>query len=290
MTQEPTEKNCTRRTAEKISRSPFKLRLGGIVLLCLFTAGSIQAHDTWVTPSAYFTAPGQPVTFELTSGMKFPVLETGPKTERIAQAGFRSAAEKGELKDLTGAKEALRSTTTFSKPGVVTVWFEAKPKELELTDDQVIEYLDEIRAPDSVRAVWNKHKKGAKWKESYIKCAKTVVVVGDGADDKTWAEPVGMSLELVPMTNPARAEAGQEFSLKLLRDGQPLPQAMVALLREGEENRVFQATDAEGRVTFTPAKAGQYLLTCVILEPTDDSSIWKSRFTTLTFQTKERSP
>ncbi len=278
------------RAAGGISRSPFKLCLGGLVLLHLFAAGSILAHDTWVAPSAYFTEPGKPVIFELTSGMKFPALETGPKTERIAKAGFRSAAEKGDLKDLKGGKEALRGTASFSQPGIVTVWFEAKPKELELTDDEVSEYLEEIHAPDSVRAVWDKRQKGAKWKESYIKCAKTVVVVGDGADDKTFAEPVGMSLEMVPLTNPAKLQPGEELTLKLLRDGQPLPQASVALVREGHADRIFQVTDAEGRVSFTPGQAGQYMLTSVILEPTDDSSIWKSRFATLTIQIKERSP
>lgn len=265
-------------------------RIVGMTLALLLSAGSVFAHDTWVTPSTYFIAPGKPVLFALTSGMKFPVLETGPKAERIAQAGFRSAAEKGDLKDLKGEKEALRSTVSFSHPGIVTVWFEAKPKELELTDDDVREYLEEIHAPDSVRAVWDKRQKGVKWKESYIKCAKTVVVVGDGADDKTFSEPVGMSLEMVPLTNPAKAQPGEELTLKLLRDGQPLPQASVALVREGNADRIFQVTDAKGRVTFTPGKAGQYMLTSVILEPTEDSSIWKSRFATLTIQIKERSP
>ena len=273
-----------------ISRSPFKLCLGGLVLLHIFTMSSILAHDTWVAPSDYFAEPGKPVIFELTSGMKFPSLETGPKTERIAKTGFRSAAEKGELKDLKGGKEALRSSVAFSHPGIVTVWFEAKPKELELTDKDVREYLEEIRAPDSVRAIWDKRQKGAKWTESYVKCAKTVVVVGDGADDKTFAEPVGMSLEMVPLTNPAKSQPGEKLTLKLLRDGQPLPQASVALVREGHADRIFQVTDAEGRVTFTPGKAGQYMLSSIILEPTDDSSIWKSRFATLTIQIKERSP
>ncbi len=32
------------------------------------------------------------------------------------------------------------------------------------------------------------------------------------------------------------------------------------------------------------------MLTSVILEPTDDSSNWKSRFATLTIQIKEQSP
>ncbi len=267
-------------------RSPDRRRLCAIVILCVLVTGSMQAHDTWVSPSAYSSATGKPVIFALTSGMKFPALETGPKPERIAKAGFCSAAEKGEIKDLTGAEEALRGTLSFAEAGIVTVWFEARPRELDLTDEQVVEYLDEIHAPAAIRETWEKQKGRQKWKETYIKCAKTAVAVGDGAGDKTWSEPVGMALEIVPLTNPVTAKAGQGFSLKLLRDGQPVPQASIALVEEGHENRVFQVTDADGLATFTPTKAGQYLFTCVILEPAGKNSIWKSRFTTFTFQAK----
>lgn len=254
--------------------------------ILLFSVGASFAHDTWVTPSAYETATDQPVTFALTSGMKFPALETGPKVERIARAGFRSAREKGDLKDLAGDKEALRGRSTFAQAGIVTVWLEAKPKDLELTDDQVIEYLDEIHAPASIREAWSKREKGAKWTESYVKCAKTVVLVGDGGGDESWSEPVGAPLEMVPLSNPVTVKAGQEFSVQLVQDGKPVPQASIALVPDGEKAHLFQVTDAEGRASFTLPSQGQYLLTCVLLEPTSKASIWKSRFATFTFQAK----
>ncbi len=255
-------------------------------VVLLFSVGALSAHDTWVTPSAYETATGQPVTFALTSGMKFPALEAGPKLERIARAGFRSAREKGDLKDLASDKEALRGKATFTQPGIVTVWLETKPKELELTDDQVIEYLDEIHAPASTREAWSKREKGAKWTETYVKCAKTVVLVGDGGEDKSWSEPVGVPLEMVPLSNPVTLKAGQEFSVRLVQNGKPVPQASIALVPDGDKAHVFQMTDAEGRATFLLPSHGQYLLTCVILEPTSKASIWKSRFATFTFETK----
>ncbi len=77
----------------------------GVYLVSAFAA---SAHDTWITPSAFASAAGKEVRFETTSGMKFPTLETGPKADRIAKAGFRLGGETGELKDFVASKEALR--------------------------------------------------------------------------------------------------------------------------------------------------------------------------------------
>lgn len=276
--------------AKVASRLGPRVVLAGAAFLCL-PLGSLLAHDTWLSPSAYSVVVGQPVTFELTSGMKFPALETGPKPERIAQAGYRSENEKGQFKDLTGSEEALRATVSFAREGVATVWFEALPKKLDLTDEQVEEYLEEIRAPAAVRTRWEQEKGKSKWQESYIKSATTFVAVGDASGDQSWKEPIGLALEMVPLTNPATATAGQKFSVRLLQDGKAVPQASIALIREQSKGRVFQVTDAEGIATFVPEKSGKYLLTCVLLEPTSKDSVWNSRFSTLTMRVKpEDSP
>ncbi len=48
---------------------------------------------------------------------------------------------------MTGGEKALQTKAVFAQPGIVTVWLEAKPKEIDLTDDQVREYFDEITKP-----------------------------------------------------------------------------------------------------------------------------------------------
>lgn len=60
----------------------------------LASSSFVFAHDTWITPSAYSATVDQPVMFEITSGMNFPALDTGPKPNRIAKSGFRLGAER----------------------------------------------------------------------------------------------------------------------------------------------------------------------------------------------------
>ncbi|MDQ6624992.1 MAG: DUF4198 domain-containing protein [Verrucomicrobiota bacterium] len=57
-----------------------------LVLLLLALTHAASAHDTWLMPDRFEIAPKQSVTLDLTSGMAFPALETGPKKERVASA------------------------------------------------------------------------------------------------------------------------------------------------------------------------------------------------------------
>lgn len=256
----------------------------GVYLLNIFP---LFAHDTWIVPSTFATAAGKEVRFDITSGMKFPALDAGPKADRIAKAGFRLGSKTGDLKDFFGSKEALRVSRSFDENGVAIAWLQSLPKQLELTDEQVAEYLEEARAPSDIRSAWERQKGKAKWKEEYIKYAKTAVAVGNAASDESWNQPVGLILEIVPLSNPTTIKAGQSVAFKMLRDGKPLPNAALALVREGSEERVYQTTNAEGVATFPFTKAGKHLLTTMILEsPTSDPPLWHSNFSTFTLEVR----
>lgn len=235
----------------------------------------------------FATAAGKEVRFEITSGMKYPALDVGPKADRIAKAGFRLGSETGELNAFVTSKEALRFTRSFAGDGVATVWLQSLPKQLELTDEQVAEYLKEARAPSDIRSAWERQKGKAKWKEEYIKCAKTAVAVGNAAGDESWNQPVGLNLEIVPVGNPTTIKAGETVAFKMLRNGKPLSNASLALVREGSEERVYQTTNAEGVATFAFTQPGKHLLSAMILEvPTSEPLLWHSNFSTFTLEVR----
>ena len=269
----------------RIMNRPLRFALG--VAAYLVSAIAVSAHDTWILPAVFATAPGKEVRFEITSGMKFPALDAGPKADRIAKAGFRLGSEAGELKAFVTSKEALRFTRSFAGDGIATVWLQSLPKQLDLTDEQVAEYLEEARAPSDIRTAWERQKGKAKWKEEYIKCAKTALAVGNAAGDESWNQAVGLNLEIVSVSTPTTIKAGQSAPFKMLRDGKSLPHASLALVREGSEERVYQTTNAEGVATFAFAKPGKHLLTAMILEvPASEPPLWHSNFSTLTLEVR----
>ena len=259
-----------------------------ITFLGVFLAAAVNclAHDTWLSPSTYTAEVGKPVTFELTSGMEFPKLDAPIKPERVAKAGFRLGREEQRLTEFKSGEQALQTERTFRSNGVATIWLQLNPKDIDLSDDDVAHYLEEARASEEVQRAWAAQKGREKWKELYTKCAKTCLAVGDAQGDRSWAEPVGMALEMVPLADPTTLRAGQAAKFKLLRNGESLANAAVALHTEGDAAPRFATTDAQGVATFPLEKAGPTMLATVYLRPPAKGKPWESEFSTLTFAVK----
>lgn len=265
------------------TRSP-KLPLA---LLALALAIPALAHDTWLLARSSAVQPGTSVVLDLTSGMAFPANETAIKPDRVARAGIRVAASTSDLKDRRTAAKSLQFTARLAKPGVAVAWVELAPKSIDLKPDQVKEYLDEIGASEAVRRAWKEMPEPRRWRELYSKHAKAYLRVGQPQEDRSWAEPVGMALEIVPEKDPTSLRPGEELPVRVLRQGQPLPSFAVNLARQGDRRGTLKTTDGQGRVTFPIAKAGRWLLRATeVRRSARPEADWESDFTTLTFEVR----
>ena len=260
-----------------------------IICCSLGFAVTCFAHDTWLSPSTYSADVGETITFNMTSGMEFPKLDAAIKPERVHQARWRVGSEEGELKEFKPAEHALRIERAFAKQGVATLWMQLKPKDIELSDEDVAHYLEEVRAPEEVQRAWAEQKGKEKWKELYTKCTKTIVEVGRADGDRSWSEPVGLLLEFVPLMAPGELVAGQPARFKLLRQGKPLANVAVALHAEGDSGPRYETTNAEGVVTFALKQSGPSMLATVDLHPPAPRKPWESVFSTISFAAKEKS-
>lgn len=246
-----------------------------------------EGHDTWLLAEHAAVLPGTAVLLNLTSGMAFPMLDYAIKSERLRKASVRLAGKTFELPKREASEKSLRLGADLAEPGVAAIWIELEPKSLELTPEQVREYLEEIGAPEELRKAWAAEAPPGKWRETYTKHAKTFVRVGEPVEDRSWAEPVGLGLELVPEADPTALQAGGSVPVRLLKDGAPLAEFAVGLVYDGESHGVLQTTDAEGRVVFQLPKAGLWMLRATELKPSTVPDIdWESRFTTLTFEVR----
>lgn len=257
-----------------------------ILLASLLAAVPAFAHDTWLLPERFATEPGV-VAFEMTSGMDFPQADTPIAPGRVVRAAFRVGEATGSITDLTGTEHALRLAASLSTPGVAAVCVDLAPKVIDLKPDEVEEYLDEIGARELVRQRWLATE-GRRWREEYTKHAKTFVRVG-GATDRSWSEPVGMFLEIVPRSDPTALAAGDTLTVRVLRDGSTVSNLMLVLHHgDGDGDgggRQTQRTDAGGEATFTLHAPGRWLLAGTWLRAAPGPDIdWESHFTTLTLE------
>jgi uncharacterized GH25 family protein len=255
-------------------------------LLALTLSIPALAHDTWLLARPSTARPGAEVVLELTSGMAFPAPETAIKPDRVARAGVRLAGTTSDLEGRRSAAKFLQFKAQPAKPGVATLWVGLAPKSIELKPAEVKEYLDEIGAPEAVRKAW-REQNPQRWRELYTKHAKTFVRVGQPAGDRSWGEPVGLALEIVPEKDPTALRPGEDLPLRVLLQGKPVPSFSVALVRQGEAHGLLKTTDAQGRVAFPIAKAGRWLLRATdVRRSSKPGADWESDFATLTFEVR----
>ena len=250
---------------------------------------SADAHDTWLIPDKFEVAPGATVTLDLTSGMAFPKLESGPKPERVQEAKCRIAGETIEFTQKIAAPNSLQLKGEVPRAGIAVLWLKLPSRTLDLQADEVEHYLEEVSAPESLRKQWTEMKEPRRWRESYTKHQKTFVRVGEPKADSSWSEPVGILLEITPEADPTTVKAGDDFPVRVLKGGSPLAGFALNAVSAGEEKGETKKTDNEGRVHFRLNKAGPWLFRGTdIRKSTGAEADWESDFTTMTLHVAEK--
>ena len=264
------------------------LTMVAAMVLSAVPAGTSRAHDTWLLPDRFEIKPGQTVALQLTSGMAFPELESGPKRERVESANCRLAGRTQEITDITAEPKALIFKSELAENGVATFWVQLPPKSIELKPDEVEHYLEEVGAPATLRKEWSEMEP-KRWREFYAKHQKTFVRVGQPAGDRSWAEPVGSALEILPESDPTEVRAGDEFAVRVMKNGTPHAGFALNAVAAGESKGETGRTDAQGRVAFRINKPGPWLLRGTDLrKAARDDADWESDFVTLTFEAKAK--
>jgi uncharacterized GH25 family protein len=246
-------------------------------------AASAVAHDTWLIADQFKVSPDSTVTLDITSGMEFPKLDVGPKPERVQSVKCRLAGKAFDITNKAAAAGSLQFKGTLPETGVATLGLKLPAHTIELKPDEVEHYFEEVSASEALRKEWAAMKEPRRWRESYTKHPKTFVRVGEPHADRSWAEPVGMDLEIVPEKDPTALKTGDDFPVRVLLKGKPLANFALNAVSAGETKGETRRTDADGRVTFTFNKPGPWLLRGTdIRKATGGDAAWESDFATLT--------
>jgi uncharacterized GH25 family protein len=265
-----------------------KFAILSVAALAISLSPPVSGHDTWLIPDQFNLPPKSSVTLDLTSGMEFPKLDAAPKPERVKSANCRLAGKSFEITDKAAAPNSLQFKAELADVGVATFWVKLPPRTIELTPGQVKEYLDEVDAPEPLRKQWAEMK-DRRWRESYTKHPKTFARVGEPLSDRSWAEPAGMFLEIVPEKDPTDIKTGDDFPVRVLKGGEPFPGFSLNAVSAGEPKGETRKTDSNGRVTFRLSKVGRWLLRGTdIRKSRQPDTDWESDFTTLTFEVKQK--
>ncbi|MFN0305986.1 MAG: DUF4198 domain-containing protein [Burkholderiales bacterium] len=269
-------------TVRSTRHGSFAIRATMTFATALGIAMATQAHETWILPAkGGMEKPGN-ATLLVTSGISFPQPETAVDPKSVSRSGLCIRDQKcHELEPFNIFGPALALRANVDRPGSATAWLELSPHEIELTQAQIEAYFDEIHADQALRDAWAAEQPKA-WRERYVKFAKTVIRVGaPDPTDVAWSKPIGGALEIVPENNPTLLGPGDTLTVRVLKQGVPLPRLMLAMQVDG--GRDWQRTDVDGRARFKLKGRGPWLIHGTELLRTYGEGIdWESWFTTLT--------
>ncbi|MDR2343601.1 MAG: DUF4198 domain-containing protein [Spirochaetaceae bacterium] len=229
------------------------------VVLCALITGAASAHEFFVITDVKAPKAGDTVPLYLLSTHYFTVGE--------------------ELEDIKYNKVYARQNGSRSAPLPLNtnndrVWYETEFK-LAGNDPVIIEadraatytcvFADGSRAegtPDEVKAA-NPEKSISEVRFLH-KVSKTYL--NPARNDTSFSTPLGYTLEIVPLDNPARLKKGSKAKFRVLYNGAPLPGAKVWATYDYYDYKTMNAyeqtgtTDSKGELTFRISNPGIWIV------------------------------
>ena len=197
-------------------------------LLLLFAAFVLfSSHDMFLKMGTFFLQPNTPATIKLFNG-------TFDKSENvIARSRMKDVSLVGNgtrtNPDTTQWTDLDNITILNFRTGEAGTWVagvSTNPNNIELTAEEFNEYLEHDGVLDMLE--WRKQNNalGEKAVEKYSKHVKAIFQVGEKRTDD-WQTALGYPIEFVPLSNPYDLKPGDSLQVKLLRNGQPLPNKLL---------------------------------------------------------------
>ena len=260
-------------------------------VLVLAAVGSASAHDLWVQPSSFSAPVGGSVPFSILVGHGKDRENWGVRSDRILL--LRSIGPDGRITDLMPLirpnSAAPSLNLRFPKPGTHLIAMQSNHAQSELPGARFNEYLKE---EGLTPAILHRQRTGANAKpgrEVYSRRAKSLVQIGR-LDPKAGSPAIrrlGLSLEIIPESDPYRLGQGQNLPVRIFFEGRPLPGALVKLTNLDADAKpvAMKLSDGAGRVRFNVPRKGKWLLNVVWTKPIAGNSRadYETTFSSLTF-------
>ncbi len=251
-----------------------------VAIALVLTAAPSAAHDFWIEPSTYRPQPLQRLALRHRVGNHF-LGDLVPRDETLLMR-FVAVGGEGEQpvpglhgRDPAGIAQAPES-------GSFVVAYQSRGSVAEMDGAKMAAFVAEEGVADQVPAGWQSK---ALVRDRFTRSVKSLLVVrgsGDGGGSAGFDRAVGLPLELVPLVDPATLGGGGNLPVRLLFEGKPAAGIQVAALSRLDPRKPLVArTDADGRVTFTLPRGGEWLIKAVKIVPAggpgaDFGSVWAS--------------
>lgn len=261
-----------------------------LAALALMTAAAqpASAHDFWISLDHWQLPQDGPINADMRVGTGADPERWKMRLERVI--AFRTIAPDRAIADRTAllvapdAQQWYDAIVPFSGTGTHLLVFETTPA----TSDLEAAAFDDYVAHEGLSAVATHRAAlktpGTPGRELYARRAKALVQVGAACSPHA-LQPVGLSLEIVPLVNP-HCTTQADMPVEVRFRGKPLAGALVRMESlSNPAGETEQRTDANGRAAFAMARDGNWKISLVWSVPIEDnaSAEYDTLFSSLSF-------
>ncbi|MDQ2795092.1 MAG: DUF4198 domain-containing protein, partial [Bacteroidota bacterium] len=256
-------------------------------------------HEFWLEAPRFRLQPGDTVNVHTFIGADFkgePWTTKAAKIYRLVRFGPTLADTTSLTPKNATATDTFRTGFIFAQPGTYVVLLQSTSSFIELPAAQFTAYLREEGLDYALKLRQENEETTKPGRETYSRCAKTLLQVGDPARvplaaDSACRHIYGLPLELVPEQNPYRLAADKALTVRVLRGGRPAFGAAVQVWQRqpGGLPTTHYTTRANqnGRILLRLSGPGPYLLATVDMRPAPPRlrtrADWQSVWASLTF-------
>lgn len=271
------------------------MTLYSFAALFLLASSAAHAHEFWLMPQSFGVPPAQNFQLELRVGAGWPGESLGRNPDYIERFGLIDYDGERRVGGQPGADPA--GVVAAKKSGSAWAVFRSKHSAITLEAVKFESYLRDEGLESIIEARRVNGTSYAPAREMYSRCAKSLLQVAAVTTTASKASPaflkrnIGLTLELIPQTDPYQLRGGGAFTVQLLYLNQPLRGALVKALPqtaayEAKAPQITGRTDAQGRVTLPLSHGGVWLINAVhmVKAPPQLNADWESVWSSLTFE------
>ena len=259
-----------------------------ITVICTL-AGTVLTHDLFLRPDNYFVSLGQPVKISVLNG-SFQGSEGAVNFARLADrtiVGPSGQSVKIGETDYTKDEKTSYIHLTPTEGGNYLVGISTMTREIDLAAKDFNDYLSHDGIPDTLAERKRDNELEKSVRERYSKHVKTLFQTGNQQSDN-FKKVLGYPVEIVPIDNPYKLKAGDQFKFQCLKDGKPLVNQFVMSgyddsnnLRLGENVR----TNKNGVAGVKLSSAGKWYVRFIQMSRSSDPTLnYESKWATFTFE------
>lgn len=252
-----------------------------LILLTGWFSNQAIAHEFWIEPTHYQIESGQPINASLKNGENFSGTHFSYLPHKFVQFDIFDQSERRSIDSRIG--DMLHILAYVSKQNLINY--------------EKFEHFEKFANSQDLAWLLDAHK--AKQlppnniSEVYTRYAKSLIASGhaEGHDAN-----LGLTMELIALTNPYRRETLQDvMRYQLFHNQLPLPDTRIDLFYKSADKAVsitHHRTDRHGIISFSAELPGAYLLSSVVaIEPSaskmvSTGALWETLWASSTFGVK----